>query len=289
MIVYGELNKISAGLQKEIPALKPGEQFEYKLLGIRPDPENPGHFIVPSMVSVPSRFMISDGDGVAEVAFVTRIESKSTDKGRQDSPKIPPIFFTREEGGTMVLSGNNPEHRQLHEYLFLCPLNESSPCRIQDVEPRYRFVDLKAEAKKGMEVFSRKMDAMTFIGNLTPTKGLYDYAFLISGVETKDQGVAKFQLANYAEKDPEQFFAIVESVDARIKVTYLRALNSGIINYDAKTGAIKWNQGGDMLCSISTATSDRPGAFLIWAKASAQNMKIVETMEALLQKNVKDK
>jgi len=67
----------------------------------------------------------------------------------------------------------------------------------------------------------------------------------------------------------------------------MRGMKEHVIMYDAQSGAIKWDTGNqkDIICTISTATGDRAGAFLIWAKASAANMNVVETIEGALRKH----
>lgn len=287
MIQFGQINDVSAALKKKIPQFKPGESLEYKLLNIRKDPENPGQWIIPSMVIIPSRAQIIDGDEVRDIAYIRRIESKATKTGREEIPEMPEIAFVRENAGSIMLNGSDPQHRLLHEYLFLCPLNENSPVRDQNTKPLYRYVDVKKEAEVYLEDMDERLRAMTYVGTLTPAKGLFDLAYLVSKVDTKDEKVARARLAEVANTNPKLFFEIVESIDSKIKVVFMRAMAENILMYDAQTGAIKWANTKEIVCSISTATQDRPGAFLIWAKASAANMAVVETIETILQKKIK--
>lgn len=285
MIVFGQINDLSASLKKKIPHLKPGESAEYKLLNIRKDPENPGQWIIPSMVIVPSRTQIIDGDEVRDIGYIRRVDSRATETGRKEVPEYPEIAFVRENAGSIILSGDNPADKLMHEYLFLCPLNENSPVRDRNTTPLYRYVDVKAEAESALEEMDEQVRAMTFVGTITPAKGLFDYAYLVTGIDTKDEKVARARLGKVAQDNPKLFFSIVDSMDSKIKVVFMRAMSEGIIGYDAQTGAIRWSKTKETICTISTAVQDRPGAFLIWARASAANMGVIETIETILAKN----
>lgn len=289
MITFGQINDISKGLKGKIPVLKPGDSAEYKLLNIRKDPENPGQWIIPSMVIIPSRTQVIDGDEVRDIAYIRRVDSKPTETGRKEVPEYPEIAFVRENAGSIILSGSDPAHRLLHEYLFLCPLNENSPVRDRNTTPLYRYVDVNAEAEASLTEMDEQLRAMTFVGTITPAKGLFDYAYLVTGIDIKDRtddGIkqARAQLARVARDNPKLFFSIVESMDSKIKVVFMRAMAENVIGYDPQTGAIRWAKTKETICTISTAVTDRPTAFLIWARASAQNMAVIETIEAVLAK-----
>ena len=291
MIQFGEINSISAALVKKIPPLKVGQSAEYRLLNIVPDPENPGMWKIPSMVIIPSRITVLDGDEIRDIAYITKLVSKPTKDGRIEEPQMPEIAFTREQAGRIILNGDNPADRLLHEYLFLCPFNESSPCKGAEVA-RFKYIDARAEAEAELNLLDEEMRAMSFISGLTPSKGVFDYALILSGVDTNDEKVARATLARHAKENPKLFFDVVESIDSKIKVLFLRAMKENIIMYDAKMGQIKWSTGTrDSICSISTVVKDLPGAFLIWARASAANMEVVQTIETMLQKilNKKEK
>ncbi len=285
MITFGQINDISKGLRGKIPALKPNDSAEYKLLNIRKDPENPGQWIIPSMVIIPSRTQVVDGDEVRDIAYIRRVDSKATETGRKEVPEYPEIAFVRENAGSIILSGSDPAHKLLHEYLFLCPLNENSPVRDRNTTPMYRYVDVNAEAEASLTEMDEQLRAMTFVGTITPAKGLFDYAYLVTGIDTKDERVARARLGKVAQDNPKLFFSIVESMDAKIKVVFMRAMAENVIGYDAQTGQVRWAKTKETICTISTAVTDRPAAFLIWARASAQNMAVIETIEAVLAKH----
>ena len=287
MIKFKELNDISPELQKAIPKLGPNDSAEYRLLSMRKDPENEGQWLIPFIQGIPSRYTIVDPgtDSIADIAYITRIKSKTTKSGRVEEPDIPVLAFTRSQGGRITLQGNNPQDRLLHEYLFLCPLNAASPLASNSVKAIYEYVDVKAKARKGIERMNRKLEAMRKIAELTEADGLFDYAYMVAQVETKDVEVARYQLAEYAEADADKFFNLIESVDSQIKVAFLRGLSQGVLFYDAESGTVRWSKSREIICSIPKAVKDRGEAFAIWAKASAANMKTVDTITAMTTKN----
>lgn len=286
MIKFGELNNISPKLLAQIPKLGPKESAEYRLLSIRKDGENPGQWAIPFAKSIQARMMITDpySEEIVEIGYVKRIKTRSTKNGPVSEPDIPNIAFLRNQGGRITLHGGNPEDKLLHEYLYLCPLNASSPCKSDNVTPVYDYVDVKANAQKGIRKMNRKLDAMRFISDLTPDKGLFDYAFMVTRTEIKDIDVARFHLGEFAESDPERFFDLVESVDSKVKIIYLRAMSNGIISFEAQTGTVRWAKSQEIICAIPKAVTNREEAFSVWAKASGENMKLVDTIASMLDK-----
>lgn len=280
---FGELNDISKELLAMVPKLGPKDTAEYRLLTLQKDEENPGKWKIPYATGVRSRSTIIDPfhNEMAEIAYISSIKSRPTKSGRIEEPDIKPIAFLRQQAGRIILRGDNPQDVLLHEYLYLCPLNASSPVRNSEL-PVYDYIDVRANAKKGIQKMNRKLEAMGFISKLTPADGLFDYAYMVSRVETTEEEVAKFHLVEFAEADPDKFFEMVDSMDSQIKVTYLRGISQGVLNYDAQTGTIRWAKSQEVITAIPKAVTRREDAFLLWAKSGAANMKVVDTIAGMV-------
>jgi hypothetical protein len=280
---FGELNDISKELLAMVPKLGPKDTAEYRLLTLQKDEENPGKWKIPYATGVRSRSTIIDPfhNEMAEIAYISSIKSRPTKSGRIEEPDIKPIAFLRQQAGRIVLRGDNPQDVLLHEYLYLCPLNVSSPVRNGE-SAIYDYVDVRADAKKGIKRMNRKLEAMGFINGLTPSDGLFDYAYMVARVESTDEEVAKYHLVEFAEADPDKFFDMVESMDSQIKVTYLRAISQGVLNYDAQTGTIRWAKSQEVITAIPKAVTRREDSFLLWAKSGAANMKLVDTIAGMV-------
>lgn len=285
MIKYKELNNISKELLETVPKLGPKDSAEYRLLNMRKDPENPGHWMIPSSTGIKVRAQIVDPftNEIAEIANITQMKSRPTEGGSIDYPDIKPVAFLRSQGGRIILHGSRPQDVLLHQYLYLCPLNAGSPVK-GDETPVYEYIDVKANAKRGMSRMQKKIKAMGMIDKLTPSDGLFDYAYMVSRAETDDVEVARYQLAEFAEADADKFFELIESIDGQIKVTYLRAMSQGIIAYDAQSGTVRWAKNQEVITAIPKVVKQREEAFAVWAKASAANMKLVDTLSAMVSK-----
>ena len=282
---FGELNDISKELLDLVPKIGPKEVAEYRLLLMQKDEENPGKWKIPYATGIRSRSTIIDPsrNEMAEIAYIAQIKSRPTKSGRVEEPDIRPIAFLRQQAGRIILNGSNPQDILLHQYLYLCPLNASSPVRNDEV-PIYDYLDVKANAQKGMKRMNRKLEAMSFISNLTPSDGLFDYAYMVSRIETDDHEVAKYHLVEFAEADPEKFFSLVDSMDSQIKVTYLRAISQGVLSYDAPSGTIRWAKSQEIITAIPKAVTRREDSFLLWAKSGAANMKVVDTIAGMVSR-----
>lgn len=283
---FGNINNISEELLATVPKLGPKDSAEYRLLGIVPDEENKGQWKIPFMKSVKSRFEIIDPytDTIETLAYLTGTRTRPTKDGHIELADIQPLVFLRKDAGRIIVHGNKPEDRLKHEFLFLSPQNIASPLASDEVTPIYEYVDVKATARKNTSDRKRRMEALSMINDMQPKDGLFDYAFMITRADITDVDVAKDRLAAFAEADTERFFDMIESVDSHVKVIYLRAMSTGVISYDATSGAIKWARTQELITAIPKNVVRREDAFALWAKASAENMKLVDTIAAMVNK-----
>ncbi|MBK7338373.1 MAG: hypothetical protein IPJ00_20435 [Saprospirales bacterium] len=149
----------------------------------------------------------------------------------------------------------------------------------------YRYVDVNAEAEASLNEMDEQLRAMTFVGTITPAKGLFDYAYLVTGIDTKDERVARARLGKVAQDNPKLFFSIVESMDAKIKVVFMRAMARKChqVRCADRASPVGEDKGNDLhdLHGGHGPASGLPDL----GRASAQNMAVIETIEAVLAKH----
>ena len=116
-----EYNNFSPSMKR---TLKQDERASYRILNVRPDPDNFGKFLMPAAHQIPSTDQIYDKQK-SEFVNIAAIESQN-EKGE---PIFLSIVFSANNLGYIFLNGNNSVHQKMYQFLELCNYNASNKDR----------------------------------------------------------------------------------------------------------------------------------------------------------------
>lgn len=232
--------------------LPKGQKAIYRLIGIKPDPNNVGRFLIPSYVNVPPQGRVAVQVGKTEsdieyfdVAAISSVQPKQ-------KPKFYEIAFTKQAGGIIEIEGGTALADQLYPYMEMSDYNQSNPLREKSIQPIYYKVDHAkdaAEKRKRRNALKEALDVAT---------GMRDEEILefadANSIDTK-RSVAEVRdsVEALAEKDPVDFMARVSNKQNALKALIKRALSKGVIEFDKTTYRFFWPKSGETICTVSRA------------------------------------
>ena len=229
-----DFNNIS---DKMVRKLAPNERATYKLLNIRPDPDNPGRFLMPAALQVRPTDTIMD-KGTGEFVNIAAIERTNID----GSAVFLPIVFTAANMGHLFLNGNNPVHQKIYQYLELCNYNESNKDRNQENEAVFCRVDTKKDAMQEREMRKLIVKAVNRALELDDRKA--KEVALALGIDGETIEEIRNLLEDYAGEEPAEFLEVVERASLEIETTIKDAIKKGVINHNINNQTFEWAETG---------------------------------------------
>jgi hypothetical protein len=226
-----EYNQFSATMQKK---LKPDERATYRVLNVRPDPDNFGKFLMPSAYQIPPTDIVYDktkGDFVT-IAAIERIDNEG-------NPIFLSIVFTASNLGYLFLNGNNPVHQKIYQFVELCNYNSSNKDRNEnDNEAIFYRVDNKKEAIE--ERTLRKLIVRAF----NEAQGLDDKKVkevaMALGIDAESTEEIRNLIEDYAGDNPEEFLHVIEQTSLEGESVIKEAIKQGIIKNNVQESAFQW-------------------------------------------------
>lgn len=225
-----QYNQFSPHLKR---MLKPDERASYRVLNVRPDPDNYGRTLIPAALQIPSTDIIYD-DKKGEFINIAAIE-RQDEKGEA---VFLNIVFTASNLGYLFLNGNNPTHQKIYQFLELSNFNASNPNRSSDIEPFFARIDSKKEAQDERAMRKLIVKAVNIALELDDEKAKEVGAAL--GIEAETIEEVRNLLEDYAGDNPKEFLEIVERASLSSELILKEAVKRGIIKNNVNSQVFEW-------------------------------------------------
>ena len=239
MIKTKEFNNVET-----IPVLKRTDIKVFQYLDIKPDPNNKGQFIMPSIAFMPKVDRIYDPkkDDYVDIANIKSL-------GIGGAPVIEPIAFTKQTQGKLMLRGNKTGDREIFEYLMLSNYNKSNPNRDTSIKPLFELIEPTRVAKESRSQRSLRRDAMNVAAELSASE-VREFISSMNKDETRDISVLRDELETMAEKDPKQFIALSKDKNKSIQSNVKKAIDKKIIKFDKASSSFVWVGTGETIVQV---------------------------------------
>lgn len=287
--VVGEFNNISEGLKKLIVPLKPGQFATYKLTSFQKaqDPEtrevktfyrceqfHAKDTIFDPFYKSPDSDPAAPAEGRTVEIGVPAIGG--VDLKEKMVTKVVTYEFNDRVGGLMILSGNNLEDRELHEFLQITNRLENGVLaehRDSGVEAIYSLQDKAKESKTKNKLMRAKGIAISYVDKMTAEE-MREFSASKNWNYRADQEILSAEIYDYAEKYPVEFADEVVSVDLKRKAVIKIALEEGRIMFDPNAYKMMWKN-GDTLAQLERKEGrNEIDAFNEWLSHSQNGVKI---------------
>lgn len=229
-----DYNQFSDSLVRK---LKPDERASYRVLGVKPDPDNYGKFLMPAALQIPSTDIVYDEK---KQTFVTIAAIERVDN--EGNPVFLNIVFSSNNFGYLMLSGNNPTHQKIYQYLEICNYNQSNKKANEDNEKFFYRVDTKKEAIEDRAMRKLIVKAVNLAIELEDNKAKEAASAL--GIEAESIEEIRNLLEDYAEENPEEFMKVSQRASLEYESVIKNALRKNIITQDLNSQTFVWTETG---------------------------------------------
>jgi hypothetical protein len=229
-----------------IRKLKPNERATYRVLNVRPDPDNYGKFLIPAAHQIPSTDVIYD-KGKKDFVAIAAIERQEAD----GNAKFLNIVFTASNLGYLFLNGNNPTHQKIYQFLELCNFNQSNPNKNDQEETVFFRVDSEKEAK--IERATRKLIVKAVNMALELDDKRVKEVSMALGIDAESTEEIRNLLEDYAEDNPEEFMDIAERATLSVESLLKEAVKKNIIKNDVNAQSFVWAETGKEILKYKKA------------------------------------
>jgi len=227
--------------EKMIKKLKPNERATYRVNNVRPDPDNPGKFLMPSVITVRPVDSVLDKEtgNFIDIAAIERVDIDG-------NPSFITIAFNASSMGYLFLDGGNPVHQKIYQYLELCGYNSSNPDRNPNThEDIFHRVDAQKEAKTERNLRKLIVKAVNLALELDDKKARE--VALALGIDADSTDELRNELEDYAGDYPEEFLEVVERASLANETALKDAVKKNIIKNDINASCFKWVETGKVL------------------------------------------
>ena len=225
-----QYNQYSPSLVRK---LKLDERATYRVTNIREDPDNYGRYLVPAALQIPSTDIIYDKD---KGDFVTIAAIERQDQ--EGNAIFLNIVFSAANIGHLFLSGSNPTHQKIYQFLEICNYNESNKNRNEDAEVFFKRIDSKKDAIEERTIRRLIVKAANMALELDD-KRVREVALAL-GIDAESIEEIRNYVEDFAESDPEEFIAIVERASLEKESTLKEAVKQGIIRNNVNSQMFEW-------------------------------------------------
>lgn len=227
-----EYNQFSATMQRK---LKQDERATYRILNVRPDPDNAGKYLMPAAYQIPSTDIIYDkvkGDFVT-IAAIERVD-------KEGDPVFLNIIFSAPNMGYLFLTGSNAVHQKIYQYIELCNFNESNKDRNPDFEPIFHRVDTRKDAIEERQMRKLIVKAVNEALDLDDKKT--KEVSMALGIDAESIEEIRNLLEDYAGDNPEKFLHVLEQSSLEGESVIKEAIKLGIIKNNVQESAFQWTE-----------------------------------------------
>lgn len=258
--------------------LKPGEQVVYKMAGIQPHPNDPSIWAIPNSKNVPVTDEIYDSiaDKYVSIAAIRTV-------GTDGSISFHDLYFYKALAGHMVLVGGKAADQEIHSYLSLCNYNGSNPNRDESKEIIFELVDEAAKSQKESKKRNLKREALNSAADLS-ADDVRNYIAALGQDDTQKIEILRNKLEEMADRDPEEFIALISNKQATMKATINRALAKGAIVFDTEQSRFSWPNGEAILTVSRTTGGDNVDELISFCVSGAKGEKVYQTLQSKAKK-----
>lgn len=233
-------NNIPDELKKQIPKLQPGQVVTFQMLNGVPNPEpdererarNP---ILYGKVQIKTNHRIYYNNEYYDIGCVDSWKGDEPERFRMFVPGMGEYTHFQ---GKFSLTGGNVKDEELYEILWLSPEREGTPCPDGRTTPIFKILDLKAESKSAVNKIDKLRKALDAAKNITVEQARNVMAALNQPTYT-DEDVLLSKVAQLAKDKTDVFLAALDDKDTPLKGEIKAAIDSGVLDYDFSTGAVK--------------------------------------------------
>lgn len=219
--------------EKMVRKLKPDQRVTYRVLNVRPDPDNYGRFLMPAALQIPSTDIVFD-KGTGEFVPIAAIERTDLD----GNPIFINIVFTASNAGYLFLNGNNAVHQKIYQYIEICNYNESNPDRNPEFEAFFSCIDAQKEAKSERGIRKLIVKAVNMALDMDDMKA--KEVALALGIDGETTEEIRNALEDYAGDNPEEFMQVAERASLEFESLIKEAIKRGIINNNLNSQTFEW-------------------------------------------------
>lgn len=229
-----EFNLFSSTMVRK---LKPNERATYRILNVKPDPDNYNKFIIPAALQIPSTDIIWD-ESKKDFITIACIQRTKND----GDPIFESIIFEGRTMGYIFLSGNNPADQKKYQFLELCNFNASNEARNKDVEPLFMRIDTKKEAITERAIRKLVVKAVNKALDLDDQTAKEVASAL--GIDAATIEEIRNLLEDYASDMPEDFLEVLERASVSTEASLKEAIKQGYIKNNTASSQFEWSETG---------------------------------------------
>lgn len=221
---YKHFNDYSDTLLSFLPKVELKQVVQFRILGIKADPNNKGRLLMPTVGAKPKQRVWDSGHGrFIDIAAIKDI-------GLNDEPIFfdEELMFRRTEAGHITLNLTDPNHQRLFVFLYLNPENKSFRDRNPSVTPLYEFVDHARTAKGRISEERDLILAKGVILDMTDDE-VKAYVASMGGDHNRDIEVLRTVLLDAATQQPKRFLNMSANPEAEARMIIDEALNASIL------------------------------------------------------------
>lgn len=279
-------NNLPDHILETIPSIKPGKRVTFRLLNAKLDPVS-GEMDFPTK-NIPPRATIYDErtNRAYDIAYITGF--RTNEQSGLTEEVVDQIWFSGSNACQIVLDMNVMGHRDLFEYLWLHPWNESNPNRPAGADKVYCWVEDPKRYEKDVKKKTEESRLMMKASQLSE-QDLRKMAVYFSGLDPDDDVIrlrhAAFRMAEF---NPKRFSIALDSIMVYGEEIDLvvGALSNDIIYFDTRFGHNKWRwRGTDELIfngMKGKSKSDNEKHFAEWLKNDKKGRAIAAQLKDLL-------
>lgn len=302
MKVLKHLNNISEELRKTIPEFGSGQTATFKLI-------NGGRMISVSRsvdgVREPERKMESFGssktfrlrDRIKDPftnQFVDIGVPKEYDNERMTKAEKYTIQSPGENvflNGYFTLSGNNHNHVEIFEFLWLSNKNESNPHRDPSVQAEYKYIDYAAEKQRENKNIDQLITALKFADDMSTDEVRQFAAMQNWDLNSED---LKADVKRYAKDNPKGFLELFNPKGnnkfTKDHFTIKAAMDNGIIIYDPAKHAMVWGESNTTAAILEREEGKTPvDLFYDWTTKVKNGQDVLRGLQKKLSAILREK
>ena len=229
---------------KNPPTLNRDEVKVFQYLNVKPDPQNKGQVIMPSIAFMPEvdRVYDKENDEYVDIANIKSL-------GVGGKPIIEPVAFSKQTQGKMLLRGSKTGDREIFQYLMLSNYNKSNPNRDTSVNPLFELVEPTRIAKESREHRTLRRDAMNVAAELSEAE-VREFISSMNKDAKRDMSILRDEIEVMAEKDPKGFIKLSKDKNKSIQANCKLAIDKKIIEFDKKTSSFLWVGTGETIVTV---------------------------------------
>jgi hypothetical protein len=229
-----EYNLFSSTMSRR---LKPNERATYRILNVKPDPDNYNKFIIPAALQIPSTDIIWD-ESKKDFVTIACIQRTKND----GDPIFESIIFEGRNMGYVFLNGNNPADQRMFQFMELCNYNLSNESRNQEVEPLFQRIDTKKDAIN--ERAMRKLIVKAVNKALDLDDQTAKEVASALGIDASSIEEIRNSLEDYAGDCPEDFLEVLERASISTEASLKEAIKQGYIKNNTAASQFEWSETG---------------------------------------------